>query len=348
MAATTLQKHVKKDTTKATTLLPVLICAVALPLSMLMWIGNLAFSFFTVDANAIYHEDGFVIPPTRWLVSVITPLVVAAWGLRKKNLVISGAILGIFVGFVLTLTSYSFLMCLMTFFVSSSKATKFRSERKRKVEENHTEGGQRAWIHVLCNGGMATQLAFLYMLDSGCGERPINFIKDYRASWLSLGILGAFACSNGDTWASELGTVVGHAEPFLVTTREKVPKGTNGGVTIPGLLFSLLGGTVIGLAYYLSVLYFVDSNILAASPPQWPLIFAGAFAGFVGSLIDSILGATLQYSGIDDRTGCIVEHAGKGIHHISGVQLLDNHSINLISTIIMGLFTPRIANILWP
>jgi hypothetical protein len=38
-------------------LLPVLVCAVALPLSMIMWIGNLAFSFFTGGANAI-HGDG--------------------------------------------------------------------------------------------------------------------------------------------------------------------------------------------------------------------------------------------------------------------------------------------------
>jgi len=36
---------------------------------------------------------------------------------------------------------------------------------------------------------------------------------------------GALACSNGDTWASELGTVVGRAEPFLITSRQKVPKG---------------------------------------------------------------------------------------------------------------------------
>jgi hypothetical protein len=47
-------------------------------------------------------------------------------------------------------------------------------------------------VQVLSNGGMATHLAFLYILDSGCGERPINFLKDYRASWLGLGILGKF------------------------------------------------------------------------------------------------------------------------------------------------------------
>lgn len=51
-------------------------------------------------------------------------------------------------------------------------------------------GGQRNWLQVLCNGGMATQLGLLYLLDVGASERPIDFGKDYRASWLSMGVLG--------------------------------------------------------------------------------------------------------------------------------------------------------------
>jgi hypothetical protein len=58
MAATTLQKNVKEDP-KAVKLLPLVICAIALPLSMIMWIGNLAFSFFTGGAHVIYHEGKY-------------------------------------------------------------------------------------------------------------------------------------------------------------------------------------------------------------------------------------------------------------------------------------------------
>lgn len=36
---------------------------------------------------------------------------------------------------------------------------------------------------------------------------------------------GAFACCNGDTWASEIGTVIGTSDPFLITTKKRVPKG---------------------------------------------------------------------------------------------------------------------------
>lgn len=42
---------------------------------------------------------------------------------------------------------------------------------------------------------MATQLALLYLLDIGASERPIDFVKDYRASWLSVGVLGKISIS---------------------------------------------------------------------------------------------------------------------------------------------------------
>ncbi|XP_012262920.1 transmembrane protein 19-like [Athalia rosae] len=327
-------------------LVPVLLCAFAIPVSMLFWIINLIYSVLTPDSE--HNNDGYsVISPWRWLSAVLIPILFTGWGLKRKSLDLSGAFLGLFTGFVLTLSSYTHVACLMAFFFTSSKATHFRANKKRKLEQEFKEGGQRNWIQVLCNGGMATQLALLYLLDVGCGERPIDFDKDYRSSWLSIGILGAFGCCNGDTWASELGTVLGNTEPFLITTREKVPKGTNGAVTWIGLFVSLLGGLVVGLFNYIAILYTVDTIALQLAAPQWPIIIAGGCAGLLGSIIDSILGATLQYSGIDDN-GRVVERPGKGVKHISGKQIFDNHSVNLLSSIIMALTLPRLANIFWP
>ncbi|XP_063239497.1 transmembrane protein 19 isoform X2 [Bacillus rossius redtenbacheri] len=295
---------------KSAALIPLLIFSVAIPMSMLMWLGNLAFSVF---AHGGYTDDRNVIPPTRWLMSTLTPIVIVGLGMRKKSLDKSGAFLALFVGFVLTVSSYAFFACLFTFFVTSSKATKFRSAAKRKFEADFKEGGQRNWLQVLCNSGIATFLALLYILDVGCGERPIDFVKDYRATWLGIGILG-----------------------------------TNGAVSVLGLAFSAAGGAVVGAAYYLAVLYTVDPHVLAGSPPQWPLVAGGAFAGLAGSLADSLLGATLQYSGLDERTGCIVEFPGKGVRHISGMTVLDNHSVNLLSSIATALLLPRVANAFWP
>lgn len=73
--------------------------------------------------------------------------------------------------------------------------------------------------------------------------------------------------------------------------------GTNGGVTATGLIVSLLGGIAVGLANYVMLIYMIDADMLAQSPVQWPIIITGGLAGLVGSIVDSVLGATLQYSG---------------------------------------------------
>lgn len=321
--------------------LPVLICALSIPLSMFMWIGNIAYSKITSD-----NQDN-VIPPTRWLFSLLVPLMLMMYGYKRKGVNRSGAVLGLLCAIILSIASHAFLCCLATFFFSSSRATKFRGHLKRKFEEDYKDGeGQRNWAQVICNAGMATQLAMLYLLDCGYGERPIDFGHLYRSSWLAVAVMSSFACSNGDTWASELGTVLGSSKPFLITTWKRVPRGTNGGVSFIGLLFSFLGGIAIGISFYLTIRYSVDAKIYSHSPKQWPIIVFGGIAGLAGSVIDSIIGATLQYSGIDSN-GKIVERPGKNVRHICGVRILDNHSVNLISTIMAGLLMPSIAMHFW-
>merc|ERR1712002_1309825 len=193
------------------------------------------------------------ITPLRWISSTVVPVIVVSWGHGKKSLSTSGALLALVVGFCLSLAHYSFFLCLIAFFLTSSKATKYKQEVKAKVEEDFKEGGQRNWLQVLCNGGMAFELSLLYLLDIGSADLPVDFRHQYRASWLGMAVLGAVACCNGDTWASELGSVIAKGDPFLITTFQKVPKGTNGGVTLVGLTSSLLGGLVIGAAYYLGI-----------------------------------------------------------------------------------------------
>lgn len=93
-------------------------------------------------------------------------------------------------------------------------------------------------------------------------------------------------------------------------------------------------------------MYTVDRNILSTSPPQWPIILFGGIAGLLGSIIDSLLGATVQYSGLDPN-GRVVERPDANVKHISGYRLLDNHSVNLISSILTGVIMPFIALNCW-
>ncbi|XP_045136021.1 transmembrane protein 19-like isoform X1 [Portunus trituberculatus] len=310
-----------------------LLLFITLPISVVLWFVN-AFVSSTIG--------GSVIEPSRWLSATLLPVIVAWWGLRKKSLSFSGAVCGLVVGFLLTLGSYVFFVNLLIFFVSSSKATKYKSAMKRKLENDHKEGGERNWVQVMCNGGVASLIAWFYIVDCGCGENPVDLIYSYRCSWLSVAVLGALSCCNGDTWASEFGAVLSFGDPLLITNLQSVPRGTNGGVSLIGLLVSILGGLLVGIGHYLTLLMLVSTPVMIAAPPQWPIVLVGAAGGLLGSLIDSLLGATMQYSGITSE-GKIVERPGENVKHISGAHILDNHAVNLISSLLTAIFLPRVA-----
>nr|DBA31135.1 TPA: hypothetical protein GDO54_007032 [Pyxicephalus adspersus] len=122
--------------------------------------------------------------------------------------------------------------------------------------------------------------------------------------------------------------------------------GTNGGITFIGLVSSFLGGLFVGLAYFITQLLFVSD--LEISAPQWPIILYGGAAGFLGSMIDSYLGALMQYSGYDETTGKIVNHPTSEAKLISGKPILDNNTVNLFSSVLIALLLPGVAWSFWP
>jgi len=217
---------------------------------------------------------------------------------------------------------------------------------KKKIEKDFKVGGQRNWLQVLCNGGVGGFLALWYLIECGVGERPIDFENNYVASWLGIAVMSSFACCNGDTWASELG-ILSKYEPTLITTFKLVPRGTNGGVTTWGFFVSFAGGVFIGIFYYLATILFVDSESLQNSPAQYPVIILGGFAGLLGSMIDSFLGATCQFSG-QTKEGFIVEDPAEAVKKISGTfRIFNNHSVNLVSCLITAIWVPAMSLDFW-
>lgn len=319
---------------------PVFILAGIIPLSLTFWL--------LITLLSLYKSDVEPISPVRFLIAVLAPVSIARWGLHRGSLDMSGALAGLLVGFLLTVSNFCYFAALLAFFVAGSKVTKFRAGRKKKLEEDFKEGGMRNWVQVLCNGGVAAEMAVLYMIDVGCTEKLIDFSSHFTPSWYSLAVLGALCCSCGDTFSSEIGSVIGSSrEAILLTTLKYVPRGTNGAVSMAGMLASIVGGTLVGLAYYVTLILVVNENYLSSAPPQWPLVPIGGLLGLLGSTIDSIIGATVQYSGYDRKKQCVVHHPGPGVEDISGADILDNHSVNLIASLLTSLLAPRVAFHLW-
>ncbi|XP_034719516.1 transmembrane protein 19 [Etheostoma cragini] len=315
----------------------ILLC-VTLALSLFFWVLSLAISSFYGTMQPV--------SPWRWLFSILVPLVLTIRALKRGSLNYSGALGALLVGFVLTMANYSFFSSLLAFFITSSKLTRWGGAQKRKIDAEYKEGGQRNWIQVFCNGGVPTELALLYMIEVGPGEIPIDFSKQYSASWMCLALLGALACSTGDTWASEVGPVLSQSQPRLITTWKEVPAGTNGGVTPVGLVASLLGGLVVGVAYYVTQLLLVGDLNLA--DPQWPIVVYGGVAGLLGSMLDSFLGAHMQYSGFDASINKVVSYESATTRRICGKPILDNNAVNLFSSVIIALVLPGLAWGMWP
>ncbi|XP_057710744.1 transmembrane protein 19 isoform X1 [Corythoichthys intestinalis] len=315
----------------------ILLCA-TLALSLFFWMLSLTLSAYSGTLQPV--------SPWRWLFSILVPLVLTIRAVKRRSLDRSGALGALLVGFVLSMANLSFFCSLLTFFFTSSKLTRWGGAHKKKIDADYKEGGQRNWVQVFCNGGIPTQLALLYMIEAGPGEIPIDFGRQYTASWMCLSLLGALACSAGDTWASEVGPVLSPSRPRLITTWREVPEGTNGGVTHVGLAASFLGGLAVGAAYLASQLLFVGD--LHLCDPQWPVALYGGAAGLLGSLVDSFLGASVQYSGFDSSIGKVVSYESPTTHWISGKPILDNNAVNLFSAVLVALILPGMAWGLWP
>lgn len=86
-----------------------------------------------------------------------------------------------------------------------------------------------------------------------------------------------------------------------------MPPGTNGGVTATGLAAGLLGSFIIALTSAIS-LPFCSAHSKIQDRVLWTVAFS--IWGLLGSVLDSVLGALLQASVVDKRSGKVVEGSG--------------------------------------
>lgn len=201
------------------------------------------------------------------LAGVVLALVVAALSYRVKALSGTGAMAAAVVGgMTFGLGGWPAALLLLGFFISSSALSGVGREPKLALSEKFSKDSRRDAGQVLANGGLAAVLAAVY----GISGSPL---------WL-LGMAGALAAANADTWGTELG-VLSSRQPRRILGGRPVEPGTSGAVSFVGVLASLAGAGLIGVLGW-----------TASGDPQW--ILWGMLGGLAGSLFDSLLGASVQ------------------------------------------------------
>lgn len=149
----------------------------------------------------------------------------------------------------------------------------------------------------------------------------------------------------GAQWSSEIG-IASKTPPRLITTRSVVPPGTNGGVTPLGTAAAAAGGLFVGCCYWslaavAAMWAGANGSASSAALADWRLVPLALVAGLAGSLLDSLLGATLQWSGQDERSGKAVSGrpppgsaAARHVRHVSGRDVLSNTGVNVVASVL--------------
>jgi uncharacterized protein (TIGR00297 family) len=189
----------------------------------------------------------------------------------------AGAIAFGFGAVIVVLGGLPYLALLVLFVFASVLATRFRFEEKRRRNVHEGTHGERGVSNVLAHIVLPTALVLAAWVAG----------SDLPTIPLAVLYTSALAFGAADTFASEFGVLAGKARSIL--TGRPVTPGTNGGVSLIGELWAVVGAlttAVVALALF----------VLASGPglPVAAFLVVAPVAGFAGCQVDSVLGETLE------------------------------------------------------
>lgn len=264
----------------------------------------------------------------NWLIGALCALLVSAAAFRKGSLSKSGMIAAFIMGTVYYGAGSLFWFgILLLFFITSSVFSKFREARKRELEKSYAKSGRRDAGQVFANGG----IGMLLCIANAIWPDPV---------WVYL-FAGVMASVTADTWATEWGGL-SRSEPRSVLTFRRVPAGTSGGVSLIGSTAALAGAVMIGgAAWLLPELSraLTGHATVSTALSLWQWLIVGGLAGFAGSFVDSLLGATAQRMyrcSVCGKSVEVLSHCGAKTIPERGLSWMNNDAVNLISSMAGG------------
>ncbi|WP_299025456.1 YbhB/YbcL family Raf kinase inhibitor-like protein [uncultured Thermanaerothrix sp.] len=261
-----------------------------------------------------------VFSPLQIGVGLILALIISLFAYRFQALSRSGAIAATLLGgLIFGLGGLPWAILLLGFFITSTFFSRLARTRKATLGEKYAKDDRRDAWQVLANGGITGLAVILY------AWQPTSL-------WPWLAGAAALAAANADTWATELG-VLSAIPPRRILDGQHVEPGSAGGITPLGLLAALGGATVIAMLAAL-----LPPPSLKFQFPTLAVLLIIALSGLLGSLVDSLLGASVQ--AMYYCPACRKEterhplHAcGEPTTHLRGWPWLTNDSVNAACTL---------------
>ncbi len=239
-------------------------------------------------------------------------------GYLRQVLTPDGAVLAVLVGTVVVAAGgWWWGVLLVAFFASSSALSRVGRGGDRPGERIARRGSRRDAVQVVANGGIAALLALI----AGWSESPVLF----------LAYASTVATVTADTWATEIGAQ-SRRPPRSILSGQVVTTGTSGAISTLGTLGATAGALLIAGLAAIGVAFAWASSGL--SPGGVLLIVT--LAGLAGSLVDSLLGATIQASyrcpACDLPTEQTVHACGAATVLVRGIPTVDNDVVNALAS----------------
>jgi uncharacterized protein (TIGR00297 family) len=258
----------------------------------------------------------------RILVGGLVALCIALIARRARSLSAGGALAAVCIGTIAAAAGVEWAVLLIVYFAASTALSRLgRAEKERRTAAVVEKGGERDARQVFANG-------LVFTIAS------IGGVLQPDSLWWALGA-GALAASAADTWATEIGTLYGGVPRSILTGRPLTP-GTSGGVSLAGTAASIAG------ALFIAVVAWAGIGIGSAFP-----FWSVTIGGIVGSIVDSLAGATLQSRRWCADCRCETERrvhdCGATTVARHGLTWLDNDAVNFLSTLVGGLLAASLA-----
>lgn len=237
-----------------------------------------------------------------------------------NSLTLPGAVGAAVIGWtVYFLVGWLWLIPLFFFLISSTVLGKLFSERE--IESDAKMGKQRDIVQVFCNGFPYFLMALLYPT-----------LQSVALFLMSV----SMAIATADTWATEFGT---HFSGKTIDIRnfKRCRTGLSGGISLIGSIGAFVGALAIAsLCAWIMYHQFASTHSFDWSfNLNWlyPLPYI-CFFGFVGMLIDSLMGSLLQVKYIDPNTQKLYDKPAPDRQLYSGFVWMNNDLVNLLSNLI--------------